>query len=65
MSRLQGATNKMLAAAEACYANDFGCSLRQLGLREMITESRTWNSGAFVCTRVFAFRNRLRLLVLS
>ena len=46
MSRLQGATSKMLAAAEACYANDFGCSLRQLGLREMITESRTWNSGA-------------------
>ena len=42
---LQGATDKMLAAAEACYANDFGCSLRQLGLREMITENRSWDSG--------------------
>lgn len=42
---LQGATDKMLAAAEACYANDFGCSLRQLGLREMITENRYWDSG--------------------
>ena len=42
----RGATPKMLAAAEACYANDFGASLRQLGLREMIAESRAWDSGA-------------------
>ena len=43
--RDKGATPKMLAAAEACYANDFGASLRQLGLREMIAESRAWDSG--------------------
>lgn len=36
----QGATPKMLAAADACYANDWGCSLHQLGLRELITEAR-------------------------
>ena len=42
----RGATPKMLAAAEACYANDFGASLRQLGLREIIAEARAWDSGA-------------------
>ena len=36
----QGATNKMIAAADACYANDWGCSVHQLGLRELITEAR-------------------------
>ena len=45
--RRRGATPKMLAAAEACYANDFGASLRQLGLREMIAENRAWDSGAY------------------
>ena len=30
----------MLAVADACYANDFGCSLSQLGLTEMVEESR-------------------------
>ena len=30
----------MMAVADACYANDFGCSLSQLGLREMIEENR-------------------------
>ncbi len=45
----RGATPKMLAAAEACYANDFGASLAQLGLREMIAESRAWDSGAPGC----------------
>ena len=36
----------MVAIAEACYANDFGCSLDQLGLHEMITENQRWDSGA-------------------
>ena len=36
----------MIAIAEACYANDFGCSLDQLGLCEMITENQRWDSGA-------------------
>mmetsp|Transcript_16926 Transcript_16926/g.36620 ORF Transcript_16926/g.36620 Transcript_16926/m.36620 type:complete len:442 (+) Transcript_16926:98-1423(+) len=41
----QGATDRMLAVAESCYANDFCCSLSQLGLREMIEESRRWEDG--------------------
>ncbi|KAK9856419.1 hypothetical protein WJX84_007168 [Apatococcus fuscideae] len=41
----QGASPAMLDIAEACYANDFGCSLDQLGLTEMITESRRWDAG--------------------
>ena len=43
--RARGATPRMLAVADACYANDFGCSLDQLGLCEMITENRRWDSG--------------------
>lgn len=43
--RQHGASQKMLAIAEACYANDFGCSLEQLGLSEMITENQRWDSG--------------------
>lgn len=43
--RSKGANEQMLAIADACYANDFGCSLQQLGLREMITENRQWDSG--------------------
>ena len=41
----KGASGKVLAIADACYANDFGCNLHQLGLREMITENRRWDSG--------------------
>ena len=41
----KGASEKVLAIADACYANDFGCNLHQLGLREMITENRRWDSG--------------------
>ncbi len=40
--RSTGASEKMLAVAAVCYANDFGCSLRQLGLREMIIENQRW-----------------------
>jgi len=43
--RNKGASSKVLAIADACYANDFGCTLHQLGLREMITENRKWDSG--------------------
>lgn len=41
----QGATERMLAVADACYANDFACSLSQMGLREMVEENRRWDSG--------------------
>ena len=41
----KGASSKVMAIADACYANDFGCTLHQLGLREMITENRKWDSG--------------------
>jgi hypothetical protein len=37
--RSKGATPLQLEVADVCYANDFGCSLQQLGLREMITEN--------------------------
>lgn len=30
----------MIAVADACYANDFACSLSQLGLTEMVEENR-------------------------
>ncbi|KAK9804891.1 hypothetical protein WJX72_010512 [[Myrmecia] bisecta] len=43
--RSRGANDRMVAIADACYANDFGCSISQLGLREMITENRRWDSG--------------------
>jgi hypothetical protein len=50
--RSKGCTPRQMAVADACYANDFGCSLEQLGLREMIEENRCWNSGgAAVCSR--------------
>lgn len=38
--RSKGATPLQLEVAGVCYANDFGCSLQQLGLREMITENQ-------------------------
>lgn len=37
--RSKGATPLQLEVADVCYANDFCCSLQQLGLREMITEN--------------------------
>lgn len=45
---MQGAgcgSTRRAAIAEACYANDFGASLDALGLTELITESRLWDSG--------------------
>ncbi len=50
----RGATPRMLAVAEACYANDFGCSLRQLGLRETIEEARRC-AGLLCCTHCDAY----------
>eukprot|EP00891_Asterochloris_glomerata_P008389 jgi/Astpho2/8389/e_gw1.00122.39.1_t len=43
--RRQGASDRMVAIADACYANDFGCSIEQLGLRELVLENRNWESG--------------------
>ena len=43
--RQKGANKRMLAMAEACYANDFGCSLEDLGLRECIVENQLWEAG--------------------
>jgi hypothetical protein len=40
-----GCDARQLAVAEACYANDFGASLDALGLTELITENRLWDSG--------------------
>ena len=44
--RGQGASQHMLDLADACYANDFGCSLEDLGLRETILENQRWDAGA-------------------
>jgi len=41
----RGMTPRQVALAEACYANDFGCSLKELGLREMIVENAGWDYG--------------------
>ncbi|PNH04269.1 putative polyamine oxidase 4 [Tetrabaena socialis] len=43
--RSKGCSQRQMAIADACYANDFCCSLRHLGLREMILENRGWDSG--------------------
>lgn len=43
--RSKGASELQLEVADVCYANDFGCDVRQLGLREMITENNRWDSG--------------------
>ncbi|KAJ9516342.1 hypothetical protein QJQ45_001045 [Haematococcus lacustris] len=41
----KGATPKMLAVADAGWANDFGGSLHRVGLREMIEENKRWVDG--------------------
>jgi hypothetical protein len=43
--RARGATDRQLAIAEACYANDFGAGLADLGLTELAAEARAWDSG--------------------
>lgn len=40
-----GASERMIDIADACFANDFGCSIPQLGMRETILENRKWDSG--------------------
>lgn len=44
--RDDGANQRQLDIADACFANDFGCSLNQLGMRETILENQNWDSGA-------------------
>ncbi|WIA08987.1 hypothetical protein OEZ85_008401 [Tetradesmus obliquus] len=43
--RSKGASELQMEVADVCYANDFGCSVQTLGLREMITENNKWDSG--------------------
>jgi hypothetical protein len=38
--RAKGASELQLELADVCYGNDFAASLRQLGVREMITENQ-------------------------
>ena len=58
--RQQGATPRMLAIAEACYANDFGCSLEDLGLRESITENQLWEAGAALVGEIYYLTSHIR-----
>jgi hypothetical protein len=48
--RQGGANERQLDIAAACFANDFGCSLTQLGMRETILENRNWDAGQSVAT---------------
>lgn len=40
-----GASERQVSIADACIANDFGCSISQLGLRETILENQRWDAG--------------------
>lgn len=44
--RQKGASERMVSIADACIANDFGCSIDQLGLRETILENQKWDVGS-------------------
>ncbi len=44
--RRSGASERMISIADACIANDFGCSIDQLGLREAILENQKWDVGS-------------------
>lgn len=44
--RRNGASERMVRIADACIANDFGCSIDQLGLRETILENQKWDVGS-------------------
>jgi hypothetical protein len=41
----RGANDTIIQLAESIYANDFGCSLKQLGVRECIQEAQSWIYG--------------------
>ena len=43
--RRAGCTRRQQAIADACFANDFGASLDELGVTELITENRLWDAG--------------------
>lgn len=47
--RQGGASERMVEIADACFANDFGCSISQLGMRETILENRKWDAGQISC----------------
>jgi hypothetical protein len=40
-----GASQRQVDIADACFANDFGCSIGQLGMRETILENQSWDAG--------------------
>lgn len=40
-----GATERQIEIAEVCYANDFGASLKRMGLPELKQEKLRWNYG--------------------
>ncbi|GBG78364.1 hypothetical protein CBR_g26393 [Chara braunii] len=43
--RRKGVKESMMKLADALYANDFGCSLTELGVAECIQEARSWSFG--------------------
>ncbi|KAK3272903.1 hypothetical protein CYMTET_18830 [Cymbomonas tetramitiformis] len=45
MMQKQGASERAIAIAEVCYANDMGASLRELGVKELQTEKEAWVYG--------------------
>lgn len=63
--RNKGVNDKILAIADACYANDFGCSLHQLGLRDMITENRKWDSGIKSCSLLCCHKQVYHFIAVS
>lgn len=63
--RNKGVNDKILAIADACYANDFGCSLHQLGLRDMITENRKWDSGIGSCSLLCCHKQVYHFITVS
>jgi hypothetical protein len=41
----RGAASRAMELADVCYANDFGTSLKMLGMTEAILEARSWDAG--------------------
>lgn len=41
----EGADRNVVELARSCYANDFACSLHQLGMQEVQQEARCWEYG--------------------
>ena len=51
-----GASARMISIADACFATDFGCTIEELGMAEVIIENQQWNSGA--CSAMPLLRNK-------